>query len=317
MLYLYHSTTSVCAIKVRLTLDEKGLAHDGKLLDLRDGEQHEPEYVKLNPNHVVPTLIHDGKVIIESTLIIEYLDEVFADPPLMPSNPYARAIARLWMKKIDDYLHAACSTLTFAIIFPPVFAKITQSERDAYFAAMPNPAYRERQRLSVEQGLDAPHVPTAARGYDKYIGEMETALGTSPYLAGQAYSLADAACVYRISDSAWTQRTNGVSSRPDEGSVQADSLRPGFALQVESKAGSRNPDPAATDQCASPAGIETTAPQQYRSFSVCLALSLVPLRPWRDCDCQAGDHHSLAPRWVSSVLAVAIAQPCWQTEGLG
>jgi hypothetical protein len=62
---------------------------------------------------------------------------------------------------------------------------------------------------------------------------------------------------------------------------------------------------------------ETTAAQQYRSFSVCLALSLVPLRSWRDCDCQAGDHHSLAPRWVSSVLALAIAQPCWQTEGLG
>jgi hypothetical protein len=49
---------------------------------------------------------------------------------------------------------------------------------------------------------------------------------------------------------------------------------------------------------------------------VCLALSLVPLRRWRDCDCQAGDDHSLAPRWVSSVLALAIAQPCWQTEGL-
>jgi hypothetical protein len=64
-------------------------------------------------------------------------------------------------------------------------------------------------------------------------------------------------------------------------------------------------------------GTETTAPQQYRSFSVCLALSLVPLHPWRHCDCQAGDDHSLAPRWVSSVLALAIAQPCWQTEGLG
>src|SRR5450830_824491 len=124
-------------------------------------------------------------------------------------------------------------------------------------------------------------------------------------------------CVYRIFDSAWTQRTDGVSSPSDEGSVQADSRRTGFALQVESKAGSRNPDPTATDQCASPAGTETTAPQQYRSISVCLALSLVPLRPWRDCDCQAGDDHSLAPRWVSSVLALAIAQPCWQTEGLG
>jgi len=236
MLYLYHSTTSVCAIKVRLTLDEKGLAHDGKLLDLRDGEQHEPEYVKLNPNHVVPTLIHDGKVIIESTLIIEYLDEVFADPPLMPSNPYARAIARLWMKNIDDYLHAACSTLTFAIIFPPVFAKKTQSERDAYFAAMPNPAYRERQRLSVEQGLDAPHVPTAARGYDKYIGEMETALGTSPYLAGQAYSLADAAAtpyIFRAAmlglDKLWVGNRPGV-----EGWCARIRERPSFTRAIDS-----------------------------------------------------------------------------------
>jgi hypothetical protein len=72
--------------------------------------------------------------------------------------------------------------------------------------------------------------------------------------------------------------------RPDEGSVQADSRRPAFALQVESEAGSGNPDPTAADQSASPAGTDTTAPQQYRSVSVCLALSLLPLRPWRDCD---------------------------------
>jgi hypothetical protein len=62
--------------------------------------------------------------------------------------------------------------------------------------------------------------------------------------------------------------------------------------------------------------VEILILRQYRSFSICLALSLVPLRRWRDCDCQAGDDHSLAPRWVSCVLALAIAQPCWQTEGL-
>src|SRR5450830_2062574 len=111
-------------------------------------------------------------------------------------------------------------------------------------------------------------------------------------------------CVYRIFDSAWTQRTEGVSLSPNEGSIQADSRRTGFALQVESKAGSRNPDPTATDQRSSPAGTETIAPQQYRSFSVCLALSPVSLSPGRHCDCQAGDDHSLAPRWVSSVLAL-------------
>ena len=235
MLYLYHSTTSVCAIKVRLTLDEKGLAYDGKLLNLRGGEQHEAEYVKLNPNHVVPTLIHDGKVIVESTLIIEYLDDAFSEPPLMPADPYSRAIARLWMKKVDDYLHAACSTLTFAIIFPPVFAKKTQAERDAYFAAMPNPAYRERQQLSVEQGLDAPHVPAAARAYDKYIGEMETALAVSPYLAGPSYSLADAAAtpyIFRAEalgfDRFWVGKRPGV-----EGWCARIRERPSFARAID------------------------------------------------------------------------------------
>src|SRR6266567_1168590 len=108
----------------------------------------------------------------------------------------------------------------------------------------------------------------------------------------------------------------GISSRPHDRSVQADSGRSGFALQVESKAGSRNPSSTATDQCASPTGVETIAAQQYRSFSVCLALSLVSLRPWRDCDCQAGDDRSLAPCRLSGVLALAVAQPCWQTEGL-
>ena len=66
-------------------------------------------------------------------------------------------------------------------------------------------------------------------------------------------------CMYRIFDSAWTRRTDGLSSQPDEGPVQADSRRPGLAFQVESRAGSRNSHPTATDQYASPAGTETTA----------------------------------------------------------
>ena len=102
MIYLYHGSTSVCAIKARLTLAEKNLPWDGEVLDLQRGDQHRPDYAKLNPNHVVPTLVHDGRVLIESTLIIEYLDEAFPAHPLMPADPYLRARARLWMKKIDD-----------------------------------------------------------------------------------------------------------------------------------------------------------------------------------------------------------------------
>ncbi len=97
MLYLYHAPPSVCAMKVRLVLNEKGLPWDGKILDLRRGDQFDPEYRKLNPNSVVPTLVHDGRVVVESTVIIEYLDEAFPSPALMSGDPYQRAVARLWM----------------------------------------------------------------------------------------------------------------------------------------------------------------------------------------------------------------------------
>jgi glutathione S-transferase len=193
MLFLYHGDTSVCASKARLVLAEKDLAWEGKLLDLRKGEQHAPSYLKLNPNAVVPTLVHDGKVVVESTVIIEYLDEAFPSPPLMPGEPFRRAQARLWMKKIDDTLHAACSALTFAVAFRPVMRRMDAKDLEAHLARIPDPAYRERQRLSIELGLDAPHVAQAVRQHERFIGEMEHALQSSRWLAGDEYSLADAA----------------------------------------------------------------------------------------------------------------------------
>ena len=64
MLTLYHGRTSVCSVKVRLALAEKGVPFDSRLLTLR-GDQFDPGYMKLNPNAVVPTLVHDGHVIVE------------------------------------------------------------------------------------------------------------------------------------------------------------------------------------------------------------------------------------------------------------
>lgn len=192
-LTLYHGRTSVCAIKARLVLEEKALAWESELLDLQRGDQHKPEYLKLNPNAVVPTLVHDGRVLIESTLIIEYLDEAFGEPPLMPPDPYRRAQTRLWMKKIDDSLHAAASAVTFAAAFRRHFLKLSPDELSARLARIPDPAYRERQRLSIQQGLQAPHVVPALRQFDRYFGEMDKALSDHEWLAGQMYSLADAA----------------------------------------------------------------------------------------------------------------------------
>ena len=78
------------------------------------GDQFDPEYMKLNPNAVVPTLIHDGKVIIESTVIMHYVDDTFYGPSLMPADPLARAKVHMTAKLMDEYVHNSCTVLSFA-----------------------------------------------------------------------------------------------------------------------------------------------------------------------------------------------------------
>jgi glutathione S-transferase len=113
MLTLYHGRTSVCSLKARLALAEKALNFDSRLLTLR-GDQFEPQYLKLNPNAVVPTLVHDDSVIIESTVIMHYVDDAFPGAPLMPQDLLARAKVRMITKLMDEYIHTVCMTLTFA-----------------------------------------------------------------------------------------------------------------------------------------------------------------------------------------------------------
>ena len=89
-LILYDFGNSVCCQKVRITLRAKGLEWRAVSVDLFTAAQYDPEYLKLNPKGVVPTLVHDGKPVIESTLICEYIDAAFPHPPkLIPGRSVA------------------------------------------------------------------------------------------------------------------------------------------------------------------------------------------------------------------------------------
>ena len=91
MMILHHGWRSSASRRVRLCLAEKGLAYEGHEVDMARMEHHSPEYLKINPLGVIPTLIHDGKPLHESGTICEYLDETFPAPPLRPDTPYERA----------------------------------------------------------------------------------------------------------------------------------------------------------------------------------------------------------------------------------
>ena len=106
-LTLYHGAISTCSQKVRLALAEKNLAFDTVEIDVPAREHLTEAYLRLNPNGVVPTLVHDGQPIVDSSVICEYLDEVFPDPPLSPLDPVGRAGMRAWMRYTEEVPTAA------------------------------------------------------------------------------------------------------------------------------------------------------------------------------------------------------------------
>jgi glutathione S-transferase len=192
MVTLYHGRTSVCSIKARLALAEKGVSFESRLMTLR-GDQFDPAYLKLNPNAVVPTLVHDGGVIIESTVIMRYVDEAFPGPALTPSEALARAKVRMTEKLMDEHVHNACTTLTFATANRASLARLTPEELEAELAKSPDPKRAEIKRQVVRHGLDAPVIPDALRQQEKLLTVIESAMKDAPFIAGSAWSLADAA----------------------------------------------------------------------------------------------------------------------------
>ena len=193
MLELYHSPGSGCCVKVRLTLNEKGLDWTEHLLDLRRGDQLAPEYRKLNPNAEVPTLVHDGLPLIESTVIMEYLDETFPDPPLKPADPIGRARMRLWTKWPDEGGHIAYSSLAFAVSHRHLAHDTTPGWIEAQLAEKPDQSRQARQAAAIEFGLDDPALVGTMRRFDVLLRCMEKTLADGPWLAGESFSLADIA----------------------------------------------------------------------------------------------------------------------------
>ena len=117
MIAFYDNDMSVCAQKVRLVLAEKDLTYNRVHLNLRAGDQFKPDYLKLNPKAVVPTIVHDGNVVIESTVIISYLEDVFGEPSLTPNTALHRAKMLQWMILPDAGLHDTCGLTSFALAF--------------------------------------------------------------------------------------------------------------------------------------------------------------------------------------------------------
>lgn len=188
MLTLYHNDMSVCAQKVRLCLAEKTLPYEARHLNLRAGDQQQPDYLKLNPKGVVPTLVDDDTVVVESVVINEYLDDAFPKRPLKPNDPAGRAKMRWWTKQIDDSIFGATGTVSMSVAFHHQYTPEVLDE----LIRQRGPAYRARFSL-LQKGVDNPNFPDAIKRLYKMVADMNAALERGPWLCGEMFTLADIA----------------------------------------------------------------------------------------------------------------------------
>ena len=200
MLVLYHGANSVCSVKVRIVLAEKGLQWEGRHIDLPKGEHLRPDYLKINPRAVVPVLEHNGALIRESTVICEYLNGLNDGPQLVPSTFLEQARMRVWGINTLEY-HDSVNTLTFSSYQRRMLLAKPAEELAARWEAMPD-KIRVRKTLDLmEHGAESVFVPVAFKKLQRMCAEMEEALAGHDWLLGPDYSLADAmltAYVFRI-----------------------------------------------------------------------------------------------------------------------
>jgi glutathione S-transferase len=188
---LYNAPQSTCSQRVRFVFNAKNIPFDEVKLNLLEGDQLKPNYLKLNPNGMVPTLDHDGAIVIDSAVITEYLDEVAPQVSFTPESAVERARMRALMHFIDEMPAAAVRVPTFNLAFLPSFQKMSR----AAFVAMAEskPLRREFMLAMGQTGFSKSEMDAALarlrRAYERMDAEIEKSGG--PWLLGNKITLAD------------------------------------------------------------------------------------------------------------------------------
>jgi len=191
MLALYHFGPVANSLTPLLCLIEKGLDFDDRFLSSRNWEHHDPAFLAVNPEGMVPVLVHDDLVVTESTVINEYLEDSFPGVPLRPQAPWLRAQMRVWTKYVDEHF---CPALTVigAHGATPFASKIDKGEMSQILARMPNADVRRKWATVSQAGYSDEALEDARARVQRVIQRMEDRLaGAGPWILGDAYSLAD------------------------------------------------------------------------------------------------------------------------------
>lgn len=201
MIELYQFWDSPCCMKVRMVLAEKGLDWELRPIKTYEFDHYQPEYQALNPHSLVPTLVHDGRPVIQSSNIAEYLDDIFPDPPLKPADSALRAEMREWMKEEEEFLFRLIVTLSFNTMMKMRAAGYGMAQLREWSLRHPDQERAQEYLDRVSSPADAAAVAAADKKLRWHLERLERQLArnTGRWVCGEVFSLADI-CLAGIMD---------------------------------------------------------------------------------------------------------------------
>ena len=191
MLTLYCFGPGANSLKPLLALYERGIPFTPRQLNPAKFEHNEPWFTKLNPNGQVPALDHDGKIITESTVICEYLEDEFPDyPSLRPADSFGKAQMRIWTKWVDEYFCWCVSTIGWDRMVSRMVKHMSDEAFEKHIENVPIAEQKvkwRRARYGFPPELLEEEMGKIARS----VAKLEARLAQSKWLAGPEYTLAD------------------------------------------------------------------------------------------------------------------------------
>ena len=189
-LHLYHHGLSQCSQRVRICLEEKGLPWQSHVLDVMNGEHLTEYYRGINPNNLVPTLIHDGQVIIESTDIIEYIDQHFPGASFTPTDPHEREAMDMWLQTSNS-TKAAIKILSHEFLFKAKAKKSPKQIAQMRASIHNQELINFSEEFSSKQGIAKEKIVQSIKEFETAFFKMNQYLAKHTWLAGEHFSLAD------------------------------------------------------------------------------------------------------------------------------
>lgn len=201
-LELYQFGDSPCCMKVRIVLAEKKLVWAEHFLKSWQFDHYLPDYLALNPHGIVPTLVDDGQPIIQSNVIIEYLDDKYPGPVrLKPDDPLLAAKMRKWMAEEQDHLFKQIIVLSFNTMMKLRIEAFGLERMTAWSKLHPDQARAQDYLERVAAPADMDAVRRAEGDFRRHAEWLEADLAdtSGPWICGDQFTLADI-CVGVIFD---------------------------------------------------------------------------------------------------------------------